>query len=131
DSHTFFLKLEGTMTDHTADQKRLSCLLQQKKKDVTVENLGETSILNMTPDELLPLLMKATQNAIDKVGGLEMWNIVSAAEQSVKNEATYHELCQQLGQDEFAHMSLDEQRELIRLIGAGCGTHKDLNTVKG
>ncbi|KIJ31084.1 hypothetical protein M422DRAFT_186362, partial [Sphaerobolus stellatus SS14] len=85
----------------------LSHLLQRKKKDVILETLGETSILNMTSDKLLPLLMKATQNAIDDVEGLEMWNMLSTAEQGVKNEATYSQLCQQLGQDEFVCMSSD------------------------
>ncbi|KIJ43666.1 hypothetical protein M422DRAFT_169589, partial [Sphaerobolus stellatus SS14] len=97
----FFLKLEGSMTDHAADQKYLDALFEEAKQDTT--------------------------NAL---GGLEVWNVLSAAAQKEKKEKVYHDLCHQLGEDDFCQMPLADQKELLRFIAAGCGMHKGLTVIK-
>ncbi|KIJ31758.1 hypothetical protein M422DRAFT_266509 [Sphaerobolus stellatus SS14] len=130
DPRTIFLKLEGSMTDHAADQKQLARLLQQRKKEVMMETLGEKALGNMSTEDRCHLLQNAMQNAIGAEGGFEAWISLSKEQQGVKIRATYRVLCQQLGQEDFDQLPSTEQVELLRFISAGCGMHKDLNVVK-
>jgi len=68
---------------------------------------------------------------IEKAGGLEAWNELSDSEHADLTEDMMKEIIVNLGEEEYASVSEEEQRALDFFIWVGCGCHKDLNTVKG
>ena len=81
--------------------------------------------------ELLPLFISACAKMIDQCGGTNKWDLLSEGEQAEKNAKMLEGIVLELGEKSLALMSEDEQKYLKLFIWAGCGCHKDLNTVRG
>ena len=126
-----FVKLAGMNTDHCAKEKKDAYLLQQEKQKATFQTLGEDQILQMSNQELLPDFLEAQRDMIESAGGKKKWECLSQLERDERQAATMEKLVIRLGKEHYDTLSDDEKRILKLFIWAGCGCHKDLNTVRG
>jgi hypothetical protein len=126
-----FVKLSGMHTDHCAKEKKDASLLQKEKQLATYQSLGEDAILESSNQELLPHFMQARAQMLKAVGGERKWIQFSEIERADKEAVMMEQLVIKLGKDSYEKLSNDEKRILKLFIWAGCGCHKDLNTVRG
>ncbi|KIJ42633.1 hypothetical protein M422DRAFT_254077 [Sphaerobolus stellatus SS14] len=131
DARSFPSKLRGVCTDHAADQKLLAELLKDWKKCTDRESRGEEKLLSLPPEELIAVLLKASQEDIQAAVGLDGWNALSESEKLSRNAAKYQDVCFQIGQKLFAALKPKEQEESDWFVRVGCCMHKQLNTIKG
>ena len=68
---------------------------------------------------------------IKHAGGKAKWNSLSESEKSEQKATMLEELVIKLGKDAFELLSDDEKHIMKLAIWAGCGCHKDPNTVCG
>ena len=126
-----FVKLNGMMSDHCAKEKKDAQLLQQEKLLATYQSLGEDEMLNKSNQELLPSFMEARRKMIDAAGGDGKWSKLPQSVQSEREAVMMEKQVIELGKAAFELLSADEKHILKLFIWAGCGCHKDLNTVRG
>ena len=125
-----FVKLLGMHTDHCAKEKKDYKLL--KKKEAAVHQvLGEKEILEKSNDELVPSFLEANKQMIEDAGGQAKWDALPEKERTELLAGMMEKLVVKLGADAYEQMPEEEKRMLSLFIWAGCGCHKDLNTVKG
>jgi hypothetical protein len=105
--------------------------LKAKKIEAVHQTLGEKEILDKLTQELLPYFLKANSQMIKDAGGKDKWNGLSENEQSERNAAMLEQLVIKLGKEAFELLSDNEKLVMKLFIWAGCGCHKDLNTVHG
>ena len=126
-----FVKLAGMHTDHCAKEKKDARLLEQEKILATYQSLGEDQIVEKSNQELLPYFLDAQKKMIDLAGGRKKWDSLSESEKVERNAVSMEQLTKDLGRDHYEKLSDDGKRILKLFIWAGCGCHKDLNTVRG
>ncbi|KAJ7192551.1 hypothetical protein GGX14DRAFT_379991, partial [Mycena pura] len=132
DFRTFFIKITGMMTDHTADQKKLRALFHQMKKRMDREMRGERALLCQIVPRLLDVIYEITDTKIQAAGGMAAWDALAAEERDRRNSTLYADrLCQKFGQAEFDKLSKGERDEADFFHCGGCFMHKDLNAHKG
>jgi hypothetical protein len=131
DLFDFASKIKGLSTDHAEDQKKLFRLIQEWKKLCDRERRGEDVLLSAALLDVLPVLTKANEKKIADAGGPNVWDMLSADEQATQNAETYRSVCIDLGEQAFAKLTAEEQREVDFLVWAGCCMHKEMNSVKG
>ena len=68
---------------------------------------------------------------IKNAGGKHKWNRLSENEQSDQKATMLEQLVVKLGKEAFELLSDDEKCIMKLFIWAGCGCHKNLNTVQG
>jgi hypothetical protein len=68
---------------------------------------------------------------IRKAGGQRKWNDLSEVKKAERNAAVYDEAVSELEKEALNDLPDDEKSILQLFIWAGCGCHKDLNTVWG
>ena len=125
------IKLTGMNTDHCSKEKKDARLLEALKAWAVDQHLGEEKMLEMTFEEIRDYFKKAEQKMIRKAGGANKWNKLSDIKQAERKAKMIEEAVAELGKEAFNDLS-DEEKHLFRLfIWAGCGCHKDLNTVRG
>jgi hypothetical protein len=93
--------------------------------------LGEGVILESSNQDLLFDFMAANKNMIAKAGGQKKWNALSEEEQAERRATMMECFVKKLGQETYDMLRPDEQHALTLFIWAGCGCHKELNTVQG
>ena len=126
-----FIKLRGMHTDHCAKEKKTVRLLEKEKLLATYQSLGEDEILEKKNKELFPYFMEARKEMIKTAGGDSKWQSLSQDIQAEHEAVMLEKLVIKLGKLSFDMMSDNEKHILKLFIWAGCGCHKDLNTVKG
>jgi len=88
-------------------------------------------MLEMTLEETRDYFKKAEEEMIRKAGGANKWNKLSDIKKAERKAKMIEEAIAELGKEEFNNLS-DKEKRLFRLfIWAGCGCHKDLNTIRG
>ena len=87
--------------------------------------------MDKSNEELQSAYLEAHKGMIKSVGGLEKWNLLSGSEQAERGAKMLEQLVLKLGADKLEEMDENERRILKLFIWAGCGCHKDLNSVKG
>ncbi|EDR07528.1 uncharacterized protein LACBIDRAFT_327846 [Laccaria bicolor S238N-H82] len=88
-------------------------------------------MLEMTLEEVRDDFKKAEEEMIRKAGGVNKWNKLSDIKKAERKAKMIEEAVAELGKEEFDNLS-DEEKHIFRLfIWAGCGCHKDLNTIRG
>ena len=106
-------------------------MLEELKAWAVDQHLGEEKMLEMSLEEIAEHFRKAEENMIRKAGGLHKWEILSDIKKAEKRAVMLEEAVADLGKEAFDNLS-DEENQIFRLfIWAGCGCHKDLNTVQG
>ena len=126
-----FVKLSGMMTDHCAKEKKDASLLEQEKALATFQTLGEKQILEKSNQDLLPAFLESQEDMIKDAGGKKQWENLPQAERDERQATAMEQLVIDLGREHYEILSEDEKRILKLFIWAGCGCHKDLNTVRG
>ncbi|EDR07527.1 glutamic acid-rich protein [Laccaria bicolor S238N-H82] len=125
------IKLAGMSTDHCAKEKKDAGLLETLKAWAVDQHLGEEKMLEMTLEEVRDYFKKAEEEMIRKAGGVNKWNKLSDIKKAERKAKMIEEAVAELGKEEFDNLS-DEEKHIFRLfIWAGCGCHKDLNTIRG
>ena len=126
----FFAKLAGMLTDHCAKEKKDVMVLEQKKIDAMYQKLGEDVVHDSSNAELLPKFLGSYSRMIKDFGGQDKWGTLAEDEQKGRIAKMTEEIVIDLGKEAYEMLSDTEKRTLKLFIWAGCGCHKDLNTVK-
>src|SRR6266498_987399 len=108
------VKLMGMNTDHCVKEKKDARILEELKAWAVDQHLR-----------------KAEENMIRKAGGLHKWEILSDIKKAEKRAVMLEEAVADLGKEAFDNLSDEEKRVFRLFIWAGCGCHKNLNTVRG
>ena len=124
-----FAKLTGMMSDHCAKEKKDATKLEELKLEAVFQKLGEKEVLEKSTADLVPAFLKAYENLVDKNGGKHKWETLSESNQREQMYKMNEVLIIELGQNAYEMLSDNEKRTLSLFIWAGCGCHKDLNTV--
>src|SRR3984893_988226 len=126
-----FFKVAGMHSDHCAKEKKDAQLLEKEKTSAVYKSLGEDAIMERSNQELQPDYLEAWRDMIKSVGGAKKWSALSENEQAEKEAGMLEQLVIKLGKDRLEELDENERRILKLFIWAGCGCHKDLNTVRG
>jgi hypothetical protein len=125
------IKLVGMHSDHCNKEKKDFEGMKAKKTNAIHQTLGEKEILDKSTEELLPHFLEANNQMIKNAGGKAKWNSLLEDEKSEQKATMLEQLVIKLGKEAFELLSNDEKRIMKLFIWAGCGCHKDLNTVCG
>ena len=85
----------------------------------------------MSLEEVREYFKKAEEKMIKKAGGPCKWKNLSDIKKAERKATMIEEAVSELGKDAFNDLSNEEKRIFRLFIWAGCGCHKDLNTVRG
>jgi regulator of sigma D len=125
------LKICGMNSDHCKKEKKDAHLMEQKKAQATYQTLGEKEILESSNEDLMPYFLEANKEMIESVGGKNKWDSLPEHQQKEHLAKMMEQLVIKLGKEAYEMLS-DQEKEILKLfIWAGCGCHKDLNTVRG
>jgi hypothetical protein len=125
------IKLTGMNTDHCAKEKKDAKEMEDLKKWAVNQNLGEKVMLEKSIPEIYQLQMAAQTKMIQAAGGQKKWNALPEATKTEKRAKMVEDVVQELGKGAFELLDSHEKCFLRLFIWAGCGCHKDLNTVRG
>jgi hypothetical protein len=125
------VKLTGMNTDHCAKEKKDAYEMEEVKKWAVNQKLGEETMLEKSLPEIYELQMGAQRRMVQAAGGQQKWEALPEATKAEKRAKMVENVVQELGKDAFELLDPHEKRLLRLFIWAGCGCHKDLNTVRG
>ena len=125
------IKLAGMNTDHCSKEKKDARLLENLKAWAVDQKLGEDKMLDMPLGEVTEYFKKAEEKMIKKAGGQRKWKDLPDVKKAERKAAMIEEAVSELGKEAFNDLPDEEKRILRLFIWAGCGCHKDLNTVRG
>src|ERR1700683_1686312 len=124
-------KWMGMNTDHCSKAKKTTCLVGEQKTDAVQQILGEKDMLDKSPEEADTELEKFRAKMIEDTGGIAAWNALDKNEQAIHIASMIKDAVKSIGESLFSDLSEEEQWELEFFIWAGCGCHKDMNSVLG
>ena len=124
-------KWMGMNTDHCSKAKKTTCLVGEQKTDAVQQILGEKDMLDKSPEEADAELEKFRAKMIEDTGGIAAWNALDKNEQAIHIASMIKDAVKSIGESLFSDLSEEEQWELEFFIWAGCGCHKDMNSVLG
>jgi hypothetical protein len=125
-----FSKLAGMLTDHCAKEKKDVATLEKKKIEAMYQKLGEDIILGSENQELMPKFLDSYKQMVKDLGGQNKWNGLPEEDKKERIAKMTEGVVIDLGKDAYEMLSDSEKKTLKLFIWAGCGCHKDLNTVK-
>ena len=125
------IKLVGMNTDHCSKEKKDARLLEELKAWAVDQHLGEEAMLGLSMAEINELFNKAEKEMIKSAGGQSKWNALSENVKANKWAKMVEAILARQGKEAFEELEENEQWFLRLFIWAGCGCHKDLNTVHG
>jgi hypothetical protein len=125
------IKVTGAHGDHCPKEKKDGALLESEKRDAVNQILGEKVMLDKTNEQLYHIINAAEKQLMNDVGGVPGWIALSVEEQVEAKARMMEAIVMHLGEQAFTLLSDDEKRIMRLFIWAGCGCHKDLNTVRG
>jgi hypothetical protein len=125
------VKLTGMNTDHCAKEKKDAYEMEQLKKWAVNHCLGEEAMMEKSLHEIYKLQMDAQKKMVQAAGGQQKWETLPETVKSIKRAKMVEDVVQELGKGAFELLDPHEKRLLRLFIWAGCGCHKDLNTVRG
>jgi hypothetical protein len=125
------VKLTGMNTDHCAKEKKDAYEMEKLKEWAVNHHLGEDAMLEKSLHEIYGLQMSAQRKMVQAAGGQQKWEALPEAARSEKHAKMVENVVQELGKEAFELLDFHEKRILRLFIWAGCGCHKDLNTVRG
>jgi len=106
-------------------------MLEELKKSAVLQQLGGQKILDSDNQELVPKFYAKYHEVISKSGGTGAWNTLPLETQHAHMAKMSENLVIDLGKDAYEMMSDREKQYLTYFVWAGCGCHKDLNSVWG
>jgi len=105
--------------------------MEELKKWAVNQHLGEEAMLERSIQEIYELQMAAQKKMIQAAGGPQKWDAFPEATKAEKHAKMVEDVVQELGKGAFELLNAHEKCLLQLFIWAGCGCHKDLNTVQG
>src|SRR6266545_1216665 len=88
-------------------------------------------MLEMSLEDIEAMFQKSESEMIKSVGGQRKWDMLSEANKSERRAIMLEKTIAELGQDSAFEKLSDKEKRLLHLfIWAGCGCHKDLNTIR-
>jgi len=93
--------------------------------------LGVQKILDSGNQELVPKFYTKYHEVISKLSGTGAWNALPLEIQQAHLARISEDLVIDLGKNVYQMMSNKEKQYLTYFVWAGCGCHKDLNSVWG
>ncbi|TFY75731.1 hypothetical protein EWM64_g8282 [Hericium alpestre] len=123
-------KIKGMISDHANDQKHLATLFEKWKLEVDREIRGRRAVMSMSEAEQLKFCLYAMELNLAEVGGCVNWEALSEAEKKHRSEEAYRQAIHELGEHHFASLTPEDQRWSNLFLWAGCGMHKEMNSVK-
>jgi len=124
-------KLTGYLSDHAADQKKISNELDAVHQEADRELRGRAALLSEPLDETLEVLDAKGKEMMERIGGYQCWAALSEVEQAELGRQLIRETNIHLGEEAYQRLSAEEKRKADLYVWTGCGMHKDLNAVKG
>ena len=118
-------------TDHCAKEKKNAYEREKLKKWAVNQCLGEEAMLEISLHETYELQMGAQRKMVQAAGGQQRCETLPEATKSEKHAKMVENVVQKSGKGTFELLDLHEKCFLWLFIWAGCGCHKDLNTVWG
>jgi len=118
-------------TDHCAKEKKDAYEMEELKKWAVNQKLGEETMLEKSLPEIYELQMGAQRKMVQAAGEQQKWEALPEATKAEKRAKMIENVVQELGKGAFELLDSHEKRLLQLFIWAGCGCHKDLNTVWG
>jgi len=94
-------------------------------------DLNTKSLLDEGPNALIATLEAENSQKIKDAGGVEAWNMLSAAEQVRHDVLMMKRLTVWLGKEALAKIPEADRKKLMLFIWAGCLMQKELYSVKG
>ena len=88
-------------------------------------------MLGLSMEEINKLYNTAEKEMIKSAGGQSKWNALSGNVKADKQAKMVEGILAKQGKEAFEDLEENEQQFLHLFIWAGCGCHKDLNTVRG
>ena len=88
-------------------------------------------MLEKSLPEIYELQMGAQRKMVQAAGGQQKWEALPEVTKAEKRAKMIENVVQELGKGAFELLDSHEKRLLQLFIWAGCGCHKDLNTVRG
>ena len=117
--------------DHCAKEKKDAYEIEELKKWAVNQHLREEAMLKKTLQEIYRLQMDAQRKMTQAAGGQQKWEALPEAIKAEMGAKMVENVVQELGKGVFELLDPHEKRLLQLFIWAGCGCHKDLNTVRG
>ncbi|KAG1807012.1 uncharacterized protein BJ212DRAFT_1485871 [Suillus subaureus] len=105
----FLCKLKGMNGDHTSDIKKTRCLIKQWKHESIHISLGHKAIIEMSSEDLKPLLNDAESSKIAELGGHNSWISLSAEDHQWHWSQIMDMLALQLGTERFDQLPAEIQ----------------------
>jgi hypothetical protein len=108
-------------SDHCAKEKKDARMLEELKNCAVEQSLGEDAMFELTIQQIDGLFEKAQK---------EKWDKLTESAKSTKQAGMMENILSDLGKKELEKLPEDKRRILQLFIWAGCGCHKDLNTIR-
>jgi hypothetical protein len=124
-------KLTGYLSDHAADQKKVSNNLEAIRREADRELRGRAALLSEPLSKTLEVLDAKGKEMMERIGGYKCWAALSEAEQAEFGQRLVRETNIHLGEEAYQRLTEEEKRKVDLYVWSGCGMHKDLNAVKG
>ena len=110
--------------DHCEKEKKDAKEMEGLKKWAVNQRLGEEVMLEKSIHKIYQLQMGAQTKMVQAAGGQKKMGVF-------KHAKMVEDVIQELGKGAFELLDAHEKCFLQLFIWAGCGCHKDLNTVRG
>ncbi|KAF8157109.1 hypothetical protein B0H34DRAFT_849024 [Crassisporium funariophilum] len=108
---TFPTYVMGLGSDHAEDQKRLSKLMLQWKVISTKQIHGRRYMEAVPLNNLMPIILEASHQKIEDVGGITAWDALSEEEKYQRDAEANKQLCTRFGEEAWNQLSEDERRQ--------------------
>ncbi|KAJ7115305.1 hypothetical protein C8R44DRAFT_880618 [Mycena epipterygia] len=131
DKNKYWRKKLGENKDHAADGKKGFRLSAEKKKNVTIEDLGRAAMedTDLQTSEILETMLSITEDDLEAVGNISTEELASLLA-SERTQLTEQALERKLGETRFDALTPTEQENSCTHLFGGCCSHKDLNVVE-
>ena len=125
-------KLRGFLSDHASDQKKLSGMLEQFRRECDQELRGEATVVSGEYKEEWERVFKEKgMEMMDEIGGPEHYQALSLDEQIQFAKRLIREAQICLGEIIYQQLPPEEKAIIDYWVWSGCAMHKDLNAMKG
>ena len=125
-------RMRGYLSDHASDQKKLSTMLEEYRRECDRELRGEPAMFSgEDTEEREQLLREKGKELMEEIGGSESYLALPIDEQVQFAKRLVREVQICLGERAYQQLSPEEKEEVDYWVWSGCAMHKDLNAMKG
>jgi len=125
-------KMRGYLSDHASDQKKLSTVLEQYRRECDRELRGEAVMLSEeAAEEREQVFLEKGKELMEEIGGPEHYLGLTVDEQLQFARRLVREVQICLGEQAYQRLSPEDKEVVDYWVWSGCAMHKDLNAMKG